>query len=527
MFELREFSIANFYTKMKFLNLLTIFTLFLVQSECSKILVTYPSISKSHIMPLQSLAVELASRGHDITFFSPYPLNKQVKNIRDIKIPFDEADKEFLNEVTGNPKAANIFNMITKMNSLLFRTSNDTLQMPEMRKLMKEEKFDLLIVGYVMSESMFGLADHFKCPSILFSPASTFSLINQAVGNPLAVSGTPHMMSAVKKMDFVGRLKTFLVTGIELVVTKYFKYKSKQVYDFNFPADRYRSLDESLKNISLVILNYHFSSGVVRPYLPNMIEAGPLQVKPKPSPLPNDLRNFLDGAKDGAILFSLGSNAKSTYLPKNVLQTLLKVFSQLKQRVVMKWESESLDGKPDNVFISKWLPQDDVLAHPNTKIFISHCGLGGVIEAKYHGVPIIGLSLFGDQHANADNIVKDGWGIKLDISNFQEKDFKNSLSEILNNPKYSQTVKRLSKLIQDRPMNALETATFWVEYVLRHHGAPHMHYPGADLNFFQYNSFDVILFLIALVYIFMKFVKFICVKMCCGGSRKTKKQKIN
>jgi UDP:flavonoid glycosyltransferase YjiC (YdhE family) len=146
-----------------------------------------------------------------------------------------------------------------------------------------------------------------------------------------------------------------------------------------------------MRNVSLVLVNSHFSSYHVRPYLPNVIEVGGLQVKTKADPLPEDLKNFLDNATDGAILFSLGSNAKSSLLPDKVIKELLKTFSQIKQRVVMKWETNTLAGKPDNVFISKWLPQDDILAHKNLKAFISHCGYGGVIEAKYHGVPILGI----------------------------------------------------------------------------------------------------------------------------------------
>lgn len=57
-------------------------------------------------------------------------------------------------------------------------------------------------------------------------------------------------------------------------------------FSFNFPADRYRSFDDSMSNVSLALINIHFSSGTVRPYLPNMIEIGGIQVKPKPSPLP-------------------------------------------------------------------------------------------------------------------------------------------------------------------------------------------------------------------------------------------------
>lgn len=101
----------------------------------------------------------------------------------------------------------------------------------------------------------------------------------------------------------------------------------------------------------------------------------------------------------------------------------------------MKWESDSMDGQPKNVYISKWLPQDDVLAHNNTKMFISHCGLGGIIEAKYHGVPIVGFPLFGDQHGNAANIVEEGWAVQVDLGTLTEKSLKDAIMEILGNSK--------------------------------------------------------------------------------------------
>lgn len=76
-------------------------------------------------------------------------------------------------------------------------------------------------------------------------------------------------------------------------------------------------------------------------------------------------------------------------------------------------------------------------------------------------------------------------------------------------------------------MNARETAAFWVEYVIRHRGAKHIRYPGADLNFFQYNSIDVILFLIAMIYIVLKIsyllLKFAAKAICGIGKKKEKK----
>lgn len=101
----------------------------------------------------------------------------------------------------------------------------------------------------------------------------------------------------------------------------------------------------------------------------------------------------------------------------------------------MKWESDELDGKPDNVLISKWLPQDDVLSHPNLKLFISHCGLGSVAEAKFHGVPVIGMPLGIDQISNADSIVSEGWAEKVDFANLNEIELTNALNKVLHNSK--------------------------------------------------------------------------------------------
>ena len=193
----------------------------------------------------------------------------------------------------------------------------------------------------------------------------------------------------------------------------------------------------------------------------------------------------------------------------------------------MKWEADVLDGKPDNVLIGKWLPQDDILAHPNVKLFISHCGLGGVVESKCHGVPIVGMPLFGDQMGNLDAILAEGWAVKVDFATITEDNLMTAIQEVLQNPKYTNKVKYLADLYLDRPMNAKDTAIYWVEYVIKHKGAPHLRYAGADLNFLQYNSIDVIAFLIIVIYVvcllISKVFKFLYVRMF---GRKTIKKSV-
>lgn len=51
----------------------------------------------------------------------------------------------------------------------------------------------------------------------------------------------------------------------------------------------------------------------------------------------------------------------------------------MKQKVLWKFENDTLPNMPSNVMIRKWLPQNDVLAHKNTILFLTH---GGNIHVK-------------------------------------------------------------------------------------------------------------------------------------------------
>lgn len=109
-------------------------------------------------------------------------------------------------------------------------------------------------------------------------------------------------------------------------------------------------------------------------------------------------QKFLDEAGEtGAIYFSLGSYVKSIDMPKDKLQAFIDSFRKVKQRVLWKYEDESIQGLPSNVMVRKWLPQNDVLAHKNVVLFVTHGGVFGKQEGLYHGVPMLSIPFYGDQ----------------------------------------------------------------------------------------------------------------------------------
>ncbi|CAG7826705.1 unnamed protein product, partial [Allacma fusca] len=88
-----------------------------------------------------------------------------------------------------------------------------------------------------------------------------------------------------------------------------------------------------------------------------------------------------------------------------------------------------------------------------------------------------------------------GFALRLEILDITEESLETQLKELLENPKISEKAKYLSRAFKDQMQTPLERAIFWVEYVLRHNGAPHLRSAARELNFFQYHSVDVILFI--------------------------------
>lgn len=88
----------------------------------------------------------------------------------------------------------------------------------------------------------------------------------------------------------------------------------------------------------------------------------------------------------------------------------------------------------------------------------------------------------------------------------------------------------MSERYRDQPMTPTETAVYWVEYVVKHKGAPHMRTAGLDLNWFAYHSLDVFGFLLAVFVLVIYGMKILVFSICCRISKPVErkhKRKIN
>lgn len=81
------------------------------------------------------------------------------------------------------------------------------------------------------------------------------------------------------------------------------------------------------------------------------------------------MQTFIDEADNGVIYFSLGTCVPDHRMPAEFYQKFIRVFKSLRQRVLWKTRRENLTNIPENVYVTKWVPQQDVLGKYNFRNF--------------------------------------------------------------------------------------------------------------------------------------------------------------
>lgn len=235
------------------------------------------------------------------------------------------------------------------------------------------------------------------------------------------------------------------------------------------------SSHELEKHIQIALVNSHPAIDFADPLPPNVIEVGGLQIK-EAKPVPDEIKTFIENGKEGSVLMSLGTLIRSDMMSKEMLTNIIETFERLPEyNFLWKFESDELPTQlPKNVMIRKWMPQNDVLAHPKIIAFVSHAGLLSLHETVWWGKPIVAIPFICDQHRNSHKAVISGFAVRLNFLGMNSENFKDAILEITKNPKYKEKVELISKRFRDQKENPLDRAVWWCEYVLRNENVEHL-----------------------------------------------------
>ncbi|KAK8730233.1 hypothetical protein OTU49_008164 [Cherax quadricarinatus] len=204
---------------------------------------------------------------------------------------------------------------------------------------------------------------------------------------------------------------------------------------------------------------------------------------------------------------------------------LVQVFASLKQRVLWKWDKDTMDDLPPNVRLGKWLPQQDILGDPRLRLFITHGGLLSTLESMYHGVSVLGIPVFADQQSNMIKVQRDGWGKVLFWDQLTFDNLKNTIDIVMNDTSMRAEVARWSKIMKDRPQEPAEVALYWIKYVIRHQGAYHLRCPAATMTWYELYNVDVwatvVVLLVIISYVSVRLIISLCSWLFSRSKAKT------
>ncbi|XP_071532733.1 UDP-glycosyltransferase UGT5-like [Panulirus ornatus] len=459
------------------------------------ILLPMPGSDANHWNLLIPLTKALADRGHKIVTLQAIPAVFNHPNITEVVLPLGRSNSpsnhfDIRRSLTGG---------IHLLEETLPAKASKFYTIPVVKDFYRRRKeFDVIITTHIFNEMAYPFA--LGVPLILVITTPQDSRLSAVMGNVHHPAYVPNLHHDYPHpLGFLDRLQNLFFHiylpgywGLWGYVPKIQKEVSAHLPDIPPLLDIER-------NVSLVLLNYQFVAGYAMPLLPSEVEVGGMHCVPG-QPLPQDLESWIKGAGPvGVVYFSLGTVATGTKMPLKYRDLFVKAFARLQYRFIWKFES-ALEDVSENVLLRSHLPQQDILADPRVKLFISHGGRLSTQEAVYHATPVLVIPIFADQHRNALEIVRQGVGLSLHWDELTVDLLVNSIKEIINNGRYMSNIKKVSAVIRDRPESPLDRAVFWTEHVIRHQGALHLKSPAAQLSWVEFFMLDILafLFLVAL-----------------------------
>ncbi|XP_044284820.1 2-hydroxyacylsphingosine 1-beta-galactosyltransferase [Varanus komodoensis] len=483
-------------------------------SRAAKIVIVPPIMFESHLYIFKTLASALHEQGHQTVFLlsegREIPPSKHYRLQRYPGIFNTTTSDEFLQSkmrsiFSGRLTALELFDILDHYS----KNCDMIVGNKKLLHTLKQEKFDLLLVdpnemcGFVIAHLL----------GIKYAVFSTGLWYPAEVGAPAPLAYVPEFNSLLTDhMNLIERLKNTIVYLISrfgvnyLVLPKYERIMQK--YNVQ-PA---RSMFELVHETSLWMLCTDVALEFPRPTLPNVVYVGGILTKPA-SPLPEDLQKWVDGANEnGFVLVSFGAGVK--YLSDDIANKLAQALARLPQRVIWRFSGNKPRNLGNNTKLIEWLPQNDLLGHSNIKAFLSHGGLNSIFETMYHGVPVVGIPLFGDHYDTMTRVQAKGMGILLNWKTVTDDELYNTLVKVINDPSYRQQAQKLSEIHKDQPGHPVDRTVYWINYILRHNGAQHLRAAVYRVSFYQYFLLDiaaaVLLGTALLCCVLVRIAKFIC-----------------
>ncbi|KHJ96483.1 hypothetical protein OESDEN_03558 [Oesophagostomum dentatum] len=212
--------------------------------------------------------------------------------------------------------------------------------------------------------------------------------------------------------------------------------------------------------------------------------------------LPKDIYDFVsDPLSRGTIIVAFGTLVPWHAAPKQKLQAFVDALNNFTDyRVIWSYNGSPIEVA-NHVRLLEWIPQNDLLLHRKTVLFISHGGLKSVKEAACSGTPSLFMPMFAEQMRNAWLARNKGFADILNKFLVTSDYLEEKIRMVLNERNYKTRGNVLKEELLDHPLSTLDHATFLVNRLLKYEGKfPDFFYPrSSHISYLATLNIDVLL----------------------------------
>jgi UDP:flavonoid glycosyltransferase YjiC (YdhE family) len=149
------------------------------------------------------------------------------------------------------------------------------------------------------------------------------------------------------------------------------------------------------------------------------------------APLPPETAGWL-AAGSPVVYANLGTVSRA---PAAQLAKMADAFAGQDFRVLWVVRDAIRDRLPDslapNIRVVDWIESPRaLLAHPNVRVFVSHCGINSVYESMVAGTPVVGIPMLSDQRDMAARVADAGVGVWMDKTRFTAAQLRAAIDRV-------------------------------------------------------------------------------------------------
>ncbi|KAF1751856.1 hypothetical protein GCK72_018410 [Caenorhabditis remanei] len=379
---------------------------------------------------MAAIANQLADAGHQVTYFQPFVVelfqNHDLIKNPNIKVIDFWHDEEGRKNLPSDGVLSDAWTSVKYqsdigvkifaprvLHSAFQHMCRRMFEDKELHKMLKDQKFDV-----VLSETFdfcgLYLADYLEMPAIIsVFTGSKLSAITDALGEPSFLHYYPSPSSNFgPKISLYDRMNNL---WYKLLSTSAFG----ELFDRQY-ADISKIMNGTVRHWKPILgdVTYHFANSnpyldFVVPTIPKVVPIGGYTMDYKQVPPVSKELDTILNLRPYNVFISYGTMVASKYMPDDYKHSMINLFKH-NQNVTFLWKYEDAEEKyikeniPENVHLSKWFPQQSLLADKRVNLFITHGGLGSTMELAYAAKTGIVTPLFAEQPSNAQMLARHG-----------------------------------------------------------------------------------------------------------------------